>query len=189
MIILITSILGIFYTFIYNEVIRSLSGLLPYPLQNIINAFFTCAYLIFSIIIGFIVVIHIFKIRYLDYFVTVEDEYANDKIIEEPINDDTNNNAKKEQRVFLKKEKNKIIIRDAKHSIYNFFYLFSKIAIVFFKGCLIMVALPLIMFLIFLIFCSMSALIFMKDGLFFAGLFVAGSGTVVLGICLFKNYI
>lgn len=123
MIILITSILGIFYTFIYNEVIRSLSGLLPYPLQNIINAFFTCAYLIFSIIIGFIVVIHIFKIRYLDYFVTVEDEYANDKIIEEPINDDTNNNAKKEQRVFLEKKKNKIIIRDAKHSIYNFFYL------------------------------------------------------------------
>lgn len=186
MIILITSILGIFYTFIYNEVIRSLSGLLPYPLQNIINAFFTCAYLIFSIIIGFIVVIHIFKIRYLDYFVTVEDEYANDKIIEEPINDDTNNNAKKEQRVFLEKKKNKIIIRDAKHSIYNFFYLLAKIAIVFFKGCLIMVALPLIMFLIFLIFCSMSALIFMKDGLFFAGLFVAGSGTVVLGICLLK---
>ena len=101
MLIVIKSILGIFYTFIYNEVIRSLSGLLPYPLQNIINAFFTCAYLIFSIIIGFIVVIHIFKIRYLDYFVTVEDEYANDKIIEEPINDDTNNNAKKEQRVFL----------------------------------------------------------------------------------------
>ena len=49
-----------------------------------------------------------------------------------------------------------------------------------------MVALPLIMFLIFLIFCSMSALIFIKDGLFFAGLFVAGSGTVVLGICLLK---
>ena len=61
-----------------------------------------------------IIFIHLFKIRYLDYFVTIEDQNVTEKTIEDPI-------EKKEDRHYQEKAKEKIIIRDPKHSSFSFF--------------------------------------------------------------------
>lgn len=76
------------------------------------------------IIIGIIIFIHLFKIRYLDYYITIEDKYINNQETEELID-------KKENISFPKKEK--IIIRDPKHSTLSFFDALAKIVIFMIK--------------------------------------------------------
>ncbi len=86
-------------------------------------------YSIIQIVIGIIDIIiflHIFKIRYLDYYVTVEDQNVKEKTIETSI---------EQPKVVRndKKIKEKIVIRDPKHSTFTFFDFLTKIVIFFIK--------------------------------------------------------
>lgn len=86
-------------------------------------------YSIFQIVIGIIDVIiflHIFKIRYLDYYVTVEDQNVKEKTIEASVDQPKIVNGEK-------KAKEKIVIRDPKHSTFTFFDFLTKVVIFFIK--------------------------------------------------------
>ena len=79
--------------------------------------------LIFLSISSIIVYIHLFKIRYLDYYITIEDQNVTKTNIEKPIemveNTQTTNKNKKE----------KVIIRDPKHASISFINLLWKMVI------------------------------------------------------------
>lgn len=75
---------------------------------------------IILIAIGIIIFIHLFKIRYLDYYITVEDENVHEKTIEEPID-------KPKETYYKEKKREKVIIRDPKHSSFRFFNFLLKI--------------------------------------------------------------
>lgn len=88
-----------------------------------------------AIIISFVIVIHLFKIRYLDYFVTVFDDNIDKKVIEEAIPENKSNILKEDKkRIIVENKKEKIIIRDPKHTSYSFFNALLKIIIYLFKG-------------------------------------------------------
>ena len=72
-------------------------------------------------VLGIIVFLHLFKIRYLDYYVTIEDRNVKEQVIEEPIEKDSKSS------VFSKKEQDRIIIRDPKHSSFSFFWRTFKV--------------------------------------------------------------
>lgn len=65
-------------------------------------------------VIGAILTLHLFKIRYLDYFITVEDQNVTTRTVEEPFD-------KNEDRHYREKPREKVIIRDAVHGTANFF--------------------------------------------------------------------
>lgn len=90
-------------------------------------------------IVGLIVALHLFKIRYLDYFVTIEDQNAVEKTIEEPV-------EKKENKYYQEKPKEKIIIRDTKHSAFRFFEILGKIILFMVKAFAVMCVIPVIAF-------------------------------------------
>lgn len=136
-------------------------------------------YSIFGLIVGSIIFIHIFKIRYLDYFVTIEDNNSIAKKIEKPVDE-----QKEEiERKFIEHKKNKIIIRDPKHSTYSFFNVLAHLAIWFIKFILIFVAFFAIISFISIIFGTTFSIWKTTKGIFFLGT------TIILLGCLIVNFI
>ncbi|MGN0973181.1 MAG: helix-turn-helix domain-containing protein [Bacilli bacterium] len=119
---ILLGILGI-VNVIIDDLILDLVRTIPYAgiiLSKILGTVVEVA----LIIIGIIIFIHLFKIRYLDYYITIEDKYINNQETEELID-------KKENISFPKKEK--IIIRDPKHSTLSFFDALAKVVILMIK--------------------------------------------------------
>ena len=131
---------------------------------------------IFSVIlgvVGLIIALHLFKIRYLDYFITIEDQNVVEKTIEEPI-------EKKEDRYYQEKPKEKIIIRDTKHSTFRFFDVLGKIILFMLKTFAIMCVLPIIALFVFLIGCMIIGLYHMQYGILFFWIVVLFIGLSLL---------
>ena len=114
-----------------NVIIDRLFRYLPYgyTISNIISDIVT----VILGIVGVIVFFHLFKIRYLDYYVTVTDNNVEEQTVEEPI----------EENISIKTEdKTKMIIRDPKHSISHFLDGIAKILLFIFKILVIMWSIP-----------------------------------------------
>ena len=92
---------------------------------------------IFSVI-GLIVFVHIFKIRYLDYYVTITDNKVKSQSVEEPVDDNINSSA------LVKSTSPKIVIRDPEHSSSKFIEFLANIVIVLFKILVVLCAIPAI---------------------------------------------
>lgn len=123
---------------------------------------------IILIVISVIIFIHLFKIRYLDYYVTVEDQNAKEKVLEKPVDIKNEPNDKKE----------KIIIRDPKHSKFSFFEFLANIVVIMIKFILILCAIPAIIVFIILIMGLFMALYHIKFGIIF--FFIS---LMALGLC------
>lgn len=144
---IIVLILGlIFYTILTSITNHFFNIISNYGIRNIFMSLFDTIYSIILVVIGFITIIHLFKIRYLDYFVTVTDNHVSEKKVEEPIE---KSNTKKE----------KIIIRDPKHSSYQFIEGLGKIVMLFVKFILLMILLFLSFIFIGLVTCLFYSLI------------------------------
>ena len=172
---------GIYY--VLSSIFGGLLYLLPELLYKIIHNVFKVIYSILGLAVGVILVIHVFKIRYLDYFVTVEDSNAKSKSIETPV--DEEEKKEDDERKFIEKKKNKIIIRDPKHSTYTFFDFLAGVAIFIIKFILIFISLAGIFSFIFLAFCLTFAAIKMFSSMFFMGVAISLLGMLLVNyICL-----
>lgn len=125
--------------------------------------FLNFTYLTVTFVLSIIIFIHLFKIRYLDYYITIEDKNVSKKKIEVPVDN-------KEQN--LKKEK--VIIRDPKHSSYNFFNSLTKFLSICFK-----VFLSMVLFLFLISFSLFVCLIIYS-------LFLLNTHALFLGIIIFS---
>lgn len=139
-------------------------------------------YGLFGFILGFVIVIHIFKVRYLDYFVTITDPNCDKKTKEEAI---CNDNDNKEIR-FINNKKNKIIIRDPVHSSSKFFDMLGNVLICIFKFCLLCFVIPFIFSFIFFIVVLLFSLINSLDSLFFRGISIAIIGVILINYLVLK---
>lgn len=172
---------------VIGEVIYSIFDgiiyMLPNFLMRLIYNISSIIYNIFGLILGFIIFIHIFKVRYLDYFVTIEDSSVVDKVIEEPILD-SDNEEKKIQ--FTGNKKNKIIIRDPKHSVYSFFGVLARIIDWFIKFILLFVAFFGGVSFIVLIFGLTFSIWKIYRGIIFLGIAIMILGCVVVNFIVLR---
>lgn len=125
---------------ILSAMVYSIIDSLFYPFLD--NRFTFVIYHVLSsvLIIGLFVVcsiifFHIFKIRYLDYFVTVTDAQATKKTIEEPI---------KEPNEYIEKPRERVIIRDPIHATSTFMDVISSIFIALLKGLIVIFSVPFV---------------------------------------------
>ena len=104
----------------------------------ILNVIITLIELVL-LIVSIIAMLHIFKIRYLDYYVTVPDKNVTEQIIEEPI-----------EKVYngANKNKEKIIIRDPKHTTSSFVNVLGVMVLYVIKFFFLMFSIPFIFGLI-----------------------------------------
>lgn len=141
-----------------------------YDIRNILNTLIIIALLV----LGIIIFIHLFKIRYLDYFITIEDINIDEKIIESPL--DKKDSA---EYKYQKRPKEKIIIRDPKHSIMNFYNFLMKIIIFSLKIFASFFIIPVIFTFVFLIILAVISIYHT----IYASIFLYGA-LALIGGCL-----
>ncbi len=193
----LTCIFGVGFLFIGAVLInfvRSILRFLPEDIfYSIINVFEN-AYLIVALFLGVALLLHIFKTRYLDYYeiVKVKPEEMPIESTPEDSKEEVKEEKKKvfkDKKIFLEKKKERIVIRDPKHSGYKFIsgllrcFLFLMKAIVFGVGIFFSFS------FIALIAATIISFAFTKTGFLFAGvLAVLIAGILINLIILYAIY-
>ena len=169
-----------------------LSGILG-GLYYAIHRFCSSIYIVFSLIAGITIMLHVFKTRYLDYYEIVKEE--NDKEIKLEINGNKVDEEEKydeKRKVFIEKKKEKIIIRDPDHSQSKFLNGLFRIILSFIKFTAICIAVCFVFTFVALFCLLILSFMFVKTGLVFWGSLLAIiSGIIVNFIILelFYNFI
>ena len=127
------------------------------------------------LILDFILVIYVYKIRYLDYY--EKDEIKNEKIKKE----------EKEEKEEMKNEvKNKsekierVIIRDPKHSEYRFISGLLRLLTLFIKCVIALMLLFAVFVLLTLLVFLVLSFMFVKAGLLFIGGFIVLISSIII---------
>lgn len=97
---------------------------------------FETLYLVIALVVGVAVLLHIFKIRYLDYYEIVkEDSEVPDtmEVVTEVEAKKVEDEDTKKEKIILEKKKEKVVIRDPKHSEYKFLTGLGKVMLWFVK--------------------------------------------------------
>lgn len=99
-----------------SEILGGLIGRLPNNVYYTIRSIFASIYMVLAFIIGITVLLHIFKVRYLDYYEIVREDDIKES--DEKIEDSHSVKLESEdsKKIVLEKRKEKIIIRDPEHS-------------------------------------------------------------------------
>ncbi|MBP5408090.1 MAG: helix-turn-helix transcriptional regulator [Bacilli bacterium] len=122
-IIAILVILGAIIGLVLHSIIDSLLSFLPGKIYYYVDRIWDAIIKLGLIVIGVVVILHIFKIRYLNYYEIVheDEEVKNDDVeAKENIEEKKENSEEKKDNVKIIEPKEKIIIRDPKHSEYGF---------------------------------------------------------------------
>ena len=127
-----------------------------YDVYNIFSGF----YILFAFIVGVMLLLHIFKVRYLDYYVVV-DEKDKDEIV--PIEKEV-----KEEKTFSRKEE-KVIIRDPKDSKISFISLLVRSILFMIKLFIFGIGILFSFVLIALTFLFVTIFLINKSGFVFIG--------------------
>ena len=159
-------IIGGVGTVVLSGLIGRLPNVIYYTIFNILESI----YIVLALVIGSIILLHIFKVRYLDYYEIVKendidiDENEN----EEKIIEKSNANGEK-RKIFIKKEKQKIIIRDPEHSQSKFLTGIMKIVLICIKIITAFVGIGFAFSFVGLITLLVLSFLFVKTGIMFVG--------------------
>ena len=168
---ILSSICNNIFTEILQFIPRNVSSYIVTILSVIVNIFFTIATII--------IVIHVFKTRYLNY-------YVKEKTEEEKETTPDENNKEEEDNIKTEKinKEEKIIIRDPNHSEYKFINGLFKLLIIMFKGFLLLFSIEMIGMLVALLIGFILSFLVYKTGLFFIGLLFAFTSSITIIVIL-----
>ena len=168
-------VLGIFIVAtVSNEaiitVIRKIFMFMPSNVLWVITSIFDAILYVLWIILGCIIFIKVFKTRYLDYYIVVNDDSVKEKIKEEPIKE------------LKEKKEYKIVIRDPEHSNFNLLKKIGNVFIFCLKILGIFLVIPAVMTFIFLMVLFVISLGYLFYGLFFNGITLALLGMIAFTV-------
>ena len=127
-------------------------------------------YNIFALIVGIAVLLHVFKVRYLDYYEIIKEDNSELDVINEDKEQMTNENVMEDKnKIFTEKKKEKVIIRDPKHSESKFLSGIMKTILWCIKFMIAFVAIGFVFTFISLVALLVLSFLFVKTGLVFAG--------------------
>lgn len=156
--------------------IQDIVGILPDDINYAIYQIFYDLYIIACLILGICLLLHIFKVRYLDYYDIVK---MNVEKVEEI---DVDN---QEKTIVLKKKEN-IIIRDPEHSSYKFISGMLKGLLVVLKLIAIFFTIAGCFSLLALIILLVLSLKFVGTGSVFIGVFLGIIASIIINLITLK---
>ena len=168
--------------FILGTLGSNLYGILPYKLYyffEVIGETIVGAALIIASIIIFI---HIFKMRYLDYYNEIKNDVKEET--KEEVNEEKKNDNKEDNKICFRNNENKIIIRDPSHSEYRFVNGLARIIIGIFKFFALCLSAFVIMAIIFLFIAFVSSFLLYKTGAVFFGLLATTLSSAIIAIII-----
>ena len=175
----------IFSNIIFDGIFGNIYSDIYYVIRNIIKSL----YVAFALIAGTTILLHIFKIRYLDYYEIIKEDKEN-QIENNKINEEEKYDEKR--KVFIEKEKDKIIIRDPNHSQSKFLNGLFRILLSFIKFIAIVVSLYFIFTFISLFCLLVLCFMFVKTGLVFWGSLLGIISAIIINFIileLFYNFV
>lgn len=152
-----------------SEILGGLIGRLPNNVYYTIRSIFASIYMVLAFIIGITVLLHIFKVRYLDYYEIVREDDIKES--DEKIEDSHSVKLESEdsKKIVLKKRKEKIIIRDPEHSQSKFLTGIIKVVLLCIKIMAIFFGIGFAFSFVGLVALLVLNFLFVKTGLVFFG--------------------
>lgn len=174
---IIILVLYIVSNVIISAISSNLFKIFPDKISVIFSQAFDSILAILCFVASLIIVVHVFKTRYLDYYNEIKEE--------KNLNNEKTTSNEDENKSELKKE-DKIIIRDPKHSEYRFINGLFKAIVIIFKFFLLWFAFSVAGTLVGIFACFIISFMFYKTGMFFIGLILASlsSGVVATAILI-----
>lgn len=176
--ILVLSIIAI----IGDSILIGLISMLPTHIEAIVHSVFESIYLIISFILIMILLAHIFKTRYLDYYVIVKENKKEENGSVEEKNQEEKIVEEDKKTIYLEKKQEKVVIRDPKHSDYRFISGMIKGLIWMLKGFVLLFVFFLCFMLIGLVITLILSSLIIKTGMFFIGILLAVLAIIVMTI-------
>lgn len=174
---IVMSIIGVICQAILTDIISFLPANLYYFIFTIMKNI----YFILCIVLGIILILTIFKTRYLDYYVIVKDENLE--------NIEVKNMTKEDKKIYLEKKQEKIIIRDPNHSGYKFITGLLNCLLFLFKLVISLFGLGFCFTLIILVTMTVLNIALLNTGLLFlGGLLILVSFIIINLIILYIIY-
>ena len=167
--VVIAAIVGTIISMIIGDLISFLPYKLYYPIYRIFEAVYSIACFVF----GVIIILHVFKVRYLNYYVVVheEKELSDEKEV-------------LEENVLEEEPREKIIIRDPKHSEYGFIKGLVNILLFIIKIFAVFASVVFIMTLIGFAAALVLSFMILKSGTLFIGIFVGLVAAIIINVIL-----
>lgn len=174
----------------HSVIFSILFPIVPLQMYNLINNLISSIYVVLAFVISLIILIHIFKIRYLDYYLKIKKDNQESEIIKKESKEEEN--IPEKEPISFKTKESKIIIRDPKHSEYKFINGLFKMIILGIKAFAIL-ALMFFGFILIGIFALLvMSLTIIKTGIFFIGILITllAIGTIdIIIIFMLLNFI
>lgn len=175
-----------------SNILVNILIILPDTLYYIIYNLFESIYIIFTLILGLVLLFHIFKVRYLDYYEFVNDESDLSKLeIKEELKDEKFKEITKE-KIKVEKSPEKIIIRDPKHSSYKFISGLLRCLLFMLKLVVFLIAICFCLTLIVLVISFIIDFLIIKTGLLFIGSLITIISLIIINfivLILLYNFI
>lgn len=169
-----------------DSLLYSILDVIPDKLFYILHSIFNFIYVSFAITSSVVIMVHIFKTRYLNYYENLKKEVIETREDNNLILEEVNNDTKKEKgnKINFKKNEDKIIIRDPKHSEYKFINGLFKGIIGFIKFFVLCFSIILFASLISLFCLLVISFLAIKTGLVFIGLLLAILSAGIINLVL-----
>ena len=172
-----------------QDLLSGIFGVIPDKLYYILHSILHLVYGIFAIMSSVIIMVHIYKTRYLDYYEKIKKEVVEQ---EENLNEDDKildisdkgEKIDKKNKILFKKNEDKIIIRDPKHSEYKFINGLFKSTVGIIKFFTLCFSIILFVTLICLFIAFIISFLTIKTGIFFIGLLVAILSASIINVIL-----
>ncbi len=176
------AILGGICSSVLVGLIGGLADTVYYTIRNILESI----YIILALGVGITILLHIFKIRYLDYYEFVKEDNIKESSeeLEDSISDNSNNEEKK--KIVIKKDKEKIIIRDPEHSQSKFLTGIIKAVLWCIKSIAVFIGINFAFSFIGLIILLVLSFLFVKTGITFLGGFLGIISALIINFLILQ---
>lgn len=178
--VIIFTAIGLLAAFLLSSIFNILPDALYYNLSGLVWTI----YIVFSVVAVLGILLHIFKVRYLDYYVIVKN---NEDIKEDKIqNSETKeiSTSEKKEKIYLEKKQEKIIIRDPNHSQYKFIKGILKCVVFFIKLFAVGITMMFLLSLIFFVVSLVLSFLIVKTGVLFFGSFITIISCIIINLLI-----
>ena len=105
---------------VFDSILWNLSDVISSRIFELILSILRVIYLIICLILGVILELHIFKVRYLDYYTIIKEDSKKKSLEKEGEEVSSKNLFNEEGKIVYQQKSQKIIIRDPNHASYKF---------------------------------------------------------------------
>ncbi len=191
-IIALLALISVIIRSVVENAISSLFRFLDFEILTVISSIFGTIVLIACFAVSAAVLLHIFKIRYLDYYEIVKTEAAlpdEEAVSGEPAEaesaENTEESKPKKETIFSPKQE-KIVIRDPKHSGSKFLVSILNAVVFMFKLFLGFMGICFALCFILATALLVMSFLIIRSGVLFAGVFLATASVMALNFLILR---